>query len=140
MNLFSAFEAVAAGQPDRLALQIREGAGYRRLTYGEVARQARALAAALLQAGVAPGDRVALISENRPEWTVAYFAVTAAGATAVPLDVQLSDGELNIVLAHAGCRMAVASGKQAPRLLAVKAGGEAALREPVAGNSGRRGR
>jgi long-chain acyl-CoA synthetase len=71
VNLFSAFEAVAAGQPDRLALQIREGTGYRRLTYGEVARQARALAAALLQAGVAPGDRVALISENRPEWTVA---------------------------------------------------------------------
>lgn len=128
MNLFSAFEAVAAGQPDRLALQIREGTGYRRLTYGGVARQARALAAALLQAGVAPGDRVALVSENRPEWTVAYFAVTAAGATAVPLDVQLSDGELAIVLAHAGCRMAVASGKQAPRLLAVKAGGEAALR------------
>jgi long-chain acyl-CoA synthetase len=128
VNLFSAFEAVAAGQPDRLALQIREGTGYRRLTYGGVARQARALAAALLQAGVAPGDRVALVSENRPEWTVAYFAVTAAGATAVPLDVQLSDGELAIVLAHAGCRMAVASGKQAPRLLAVKAGGEAALR------------
>jgi long-chain acyl-CoA synthetase len=128
MSLFASFEAVAARQPDRLALQIREGTGYRRLTYGEVARQAQALAAALLQAGVAPGDRVALISENRPEWTVAYFAVTAAGATAVPLDVQLSDGELNIVLAHAGCRMAVASGKQAPRLLAVKAGGEAALR------------
>jgi long-chain acyl-CoA synthetase len=128
VNLFSAFEAVAAGQPDRLALQIREGTGYRRLTYGEVARQAQALAAALLQAGVAPGDRVALISENRPEWTVAYFAVTAAGATAVPLDVQLSDAELNIVLAHAGCRMAIASGKQAPRLLAVMTGGQAALR------------
>jgi len=128
VNLFSAFEAVAAGQPDRLALQIREGTGYRRLTYGEVARQARALAAALLQAGVAPGDRVALISENRPEWTVAYFAVTAAGATAVPLDVQLGDAELNIVLAHAGCRMAIASGKQAPRLLAVMTGGQAARR------------
>jgi long-chain acyl-CoA synthetase len=128
MSLFASFEAVAARQPDRLALQIKEGTGYRRLTYGEVTRQARALAAALLQAGVAPGDRVALISENRPEWSVAYFAVTAAGATAVPLDVQLSDGELNIVLTHAGCRMAIASGKQAPRLLAVKAGGGAALR------------
>jgi long-chain acyl-CoA synthetase len=128
VNLFSAFESVSARQPDRLALQIREGTGYRRLTYGEVARQARALAGALLQVGVAPGDRVALISENRPEWTVAYFAVTAAGATAVPLDVQLSDAELDIVLAHAGCRMAIASGKQAPRLLAVMTGGQAARR------------
>ncbi len=128
MNIFTAFEAVAARQPDRLALQIREGAGYRRLTYGEVARQARALAAALLRAGVAFGDRVALASENRPEWIVAYFAVTAVGATAVPLDVQLSDGELAIVFTHAGCRMAIASGKQAARVLAVKVGGEAPLR------------
>jgi long-chain acyl-CoA synthetase len=119
MSLFASFEAVATRQPDRLAVQIREAAGYRRLTYGEVARQARGLAAGLRQAGVAPGDRVALLSENRPEWAVAYFAVTAAGATAVPLDVQLGDRELAIVLKHAGCRMAVASGKQAARLVAV---------------------
>ncbi len=127
MSLFASFEAVATRQPDRLALQIREATGYRRLTYGDVARQARGLAGALLQAGVAPGDRVALVSENRPEWVVAYFAVTAAGATAVPLDVQLSDHELAIVLEHAGCRMVVASGKQVARLLAVSRGGMAPL-------------
>ena len=67
MNLFAAFEAVAARQPDRLALQIKEDAGYRRLAYGEVARQVRALAVALVRAGLRPGDRVALLSENRPE-------------------------------------------------------------------------
>lgn len=128
MSLFTSFEAVAARQPDRLALQIREGAGYRRLTYGELARQARAAAAALLRAGVVPGDRVALVSENRPEWALAYFAVMAAGATAVPLDVQLSDGELHVVVKHAGCRMAIASGKQAVRMLAVRGPGEAPLR------------
>jgi long-chain acyl-CoA synthetase len=128
VSVSTAFEAAAARQPDRLALQIKEGTGYRRLTYGEVARQARMLAAALLQTGVASGDRVALVSENRPEWTVAYFAVNAAGATAVPLDIQLNDAELSTVLAHAGCRLAIASGKQAPRLLAVKAGEKALLR------------
>jgi long-chain acyl-CoA synthetase len=128
MSLFASFEAVATRQPDRPALQIREATSYRRLTYGDLARQARGLAAALLQAGVAAGDRVALVSENRPEWAVAYFAATAAGATAVPLDVQLSDSELAIVLTHAGCRMAVASGKQAARLLAVNGGGSAPLR------------
>jgi long-chain acyl-CoA synthetase len=125
MSIFASFEAVAAGQPDRLALQVREATGYRRLTYAEVLRQARALAAALLRAGVVPGDRVALVSENRPEWTVAYLAVVAAGATVVPLDVQLSDDEMAIVLRHAGCRMAIASGKQVPRLPTVNgAGGE----------------
>ncbi len=125
MNLFAAFETVAARQPDRLALQIREDAGYRRLACGEVVRQGRALAAALVRAGLRPGDRVALLSENRPEWIVVYFAATAAGGTAVPLDVQLSDGEIANVLEHAGCRMGIASGKQAPRLLALR--GERAL-------------
>jgi long-chain acyl-CoA synthetase len=125
MSIFTAFEAVAARQPDRLALQIKEATGYRRVTYGEAVLQARALAAALLQAGVEGGDRVALISENRPEWTVAYLGVIAAGATAVPLDVQLGDGELANVFRHAGCRMAIASEKQAPRILRVGGGGAA---------------
>ena len=127
MSVFAAFETVAARQPDRLALQIKEGTVYRRLTYAEVTRQARALAAAL-QGEVEPGDRVALISENRPEWTVAYLGVVATGATAVPLDVQLGDAEVANVLRHAGCRMAIASGKQTPRLLAIKTGAEAPLR------------
>lgn len=127
MNLFRRFEEVAARQSDQLALQIREAAGYRRLTYGEIARQARALAAALIRAGVAQGDRVALLSENRPEWAVAYFGLTAAGAVAVPLDVQLSDGEIRNVLRHAGCRIAIASGQQAGRLIDLQRG-EAPLR------------
>jgi long-chain acyl-CoA synthetase len=117
VNLFARFESVASQQPDRLALQIREEAGYRRLTYGQVARQARALAAALLRAGIRRGDRVALLSENRPEWSVAYFALTAAGGTAVPLDTQWTDEEVETVLSHAGCRLVIASGRLAPRLL-----------------------
>ena len=124
-NLFERLRSVAARQPDRLALQIKDATGYRALTYGELVRQARLLAGALVRAGLAPGDRVALISENRPEWAVAYFAVAAAGGTAVPLDVQLGDAEVANVLRHAGCRMAVGSGAQIPRLLAV--GTDAAL-------------
>ena len=127
MNLFQRFEEVAARQPDQPALQLQEGAGYRRLTYGEIARQARALAGALIRAGVVPGDRVALQSENRPEWAAAYFGLMAAGAVAVPLDIQLSDGEVGNVLRHAGCRLAVASGQQAARLIDLQAG-EAPLR------------
>jgi long-chain acyl-CoA synthetase len=118
VSLFDRLEAVAAAQPDRLALQIKESAEYRRLTYGELARDARTLAGALVGAGLAPGERVALLSENRPEWAVAYFAVMAAGGTAVPLDVQLADAEVANVLRHAGCRAAIASGKQVPRILA----------------------
>ena len=123
MNLFERFESVAGVQPDRLALRAKEGAEYRCLTYGEVAQQTRAVAWALVRAGLAPGDRVALISENRPEWAVAYFGLTSAGGVAVPLDVQLSNVEVANVLRHAGCRMAIASGKHVARLLAANAEG-----------------
>jgi long-chain acyl-CoA synthetase len=123
VNLFERIASVAAAQPDRLALQIKEATGYRRLSYGELIRQARLLAAALLRKGLAPGDRVAILSENRPEWAVAYFAVMAAGGTVVPLDVQLGDAEAVNVLRHAECRMAVTSGKHAARLLALGADG-----------------
>jgi long-chain acyl-CoA synthetase len=128
VNLFERFEAIAAAQPDHLALQIKETTGYRRLSYADAAQQVRLLAAALVRAGLAPGERVALISENRPEWAVAYLAVAAAGGTVVPLDVQLGDAEVVNVLRHAGCRMAVASGKQAPRLLAAPLNGAALAR------------
>lgn len=120
MNLFERFERTAARHPDRLAFQIKEGDSYRRLSYGETALQSRALAGALVAAGAQPGDRVALLSENRPEWAVAYLAIMAAGAVAVPLDVQLGDAEIVNVLRHAGCRMGIASGKQVSRLLAAK--------------------
>lgn len=125
MNLFQRFEQTASTQPDRVALQIKEGGGYRRLTYGEAARQVRALAGGLVRAGLSPGDRVALLSENRPEWAVAYFAIGAAGGVAVPLDVQLSDAELANVLGHAGCRLAVCSSRQGARPGAIRAAGHA---------------
>ncbi|HTU01352.1 MAG TPA: AMP-binding protein, partial [Candidatus Sulfotelmatobacter sp.] len=118
MNLFQRLEEIATRQPERLALQAQEGANYRHVTYIDLVGRARAWASLLLREGLAVGDRVGLVSENRPEWAMAYFAITAAGGVAVPLDVQLSEREIANVLSHAGCRFAVASGKQAPRLLA----------------------
>ena len=122
MALFDRFEAIAATRPNQLALQIKDGSDYRRLSYADVQKQSRALANALIRAGLHPDDRVALISENRPEWAVAYFAITAAGGTAVPLDVQLPDAEVANVLAHAKCRMGIASAKHVPRLAAAGPG------------------
>ena len=117
VNLFAALETEASRHPDRVALQIQEQGGYRRLAFGELVRQIRLLAGSLIRAGLARGDRVALVSENRPEWSVAYFGVVAAGGVAVPLDVQFGDAEVANVLQHAECRTAIVSGKQAARPL-----------------------
>ena len=48
------------------------------------------LQVALDKLGVAHGDRVAILSENRPEWAIAYLAVTGLGSIAVPLDAMLT--------------------------------------------------
>lgn len=122
MNLFQRLEEVAGAGPERTALVVQEASGYRRVTFGQVAQEARRVAAMLLAEGLAPGDRVALLSENRPEWTTAYFGIVGAGGVAVPLDVQLPEGEIANILGHAECRFAVASGKQSARLGAAPAG------------------
>lgn len=61
----------------------RDGA-YRPLTWGQVAEQVRALAGGLIELGLQPGDRVMLVSENRPEWLIADVAIMAAGGITVP--------------------------------------------------------
>jgi len=116
VNLFQRLEEAAAIEPERTALLVQEPAGYRRWTFGQLLEEARRVAAVLLAEGLAPGGRVALLSENRPEWIAAYFGIVGAGGTAVPLDVQLPEGEIANVLRHAECRFAIASGKPAARL------------------------
>ena len=109
----------AEGAGDRVAMQIRRGADWERMTYAALAEGVQALGRALVARSVAPGDRVAILSENRLEWGIACLGALAAGATAVPMDVYLTDGEVENLLRHAGVRWALASGPQAARLLAL---------------------
>ena len=65
------------------------------LTHGEHFEQVAALATALVERfGVEPGDRVAIAMRNVPEWSVAFFATTAIGAVAVPLNAFWNGAEL----------------------------------------------
>lgn len=102
------FEAAARFR-DRVAFQIKRDGQYVRWTYGDVEEQARRLATFLLQLDIAPGDRVALLSENRPEWCMAYLGIVAAGATAVPLDAQLDASEVENLLRHSESRAIIVS-------------------------------
>ncbi len=102
------FEAAARFQ-DSVAFQIKRDGRYVRWSYGEVADQAHRLATFLRRIEVSPGDRIALLSGNRPEWCVAYLGIVAAGATAVPLDVQLGVQELENLLHHSESRAIVVS-------------------------------
>jgi long-chain acyl-CoA synthetase len=91
-------------------------------TYAEMRALVHRCAAGLMDIGLAKGDRVALISEGRKEWPAAELGVLYAGAINVPTSVRLEElPELRFRLAHAGCRMVIASGSQAGKILSIAA-------------------
>ncbi|HTO95451.1 MAG TPA: AMP-binding protein [Myxococcales bacterium] len=87
-----------------------------RITYDELARFSDRAARALQAAGVGPGDRVLLMSENRPEWAMAYFGILKAGAAAAPLDAGLSLQEVENCAAAAKAEILLASPRVLERL------------------------
>jgi long-chain acyl-CoA synthetase len=70
------------------------------VSYAELGESVARAAQGLRQRGVAPGDRVALLGPNCPEWVVACFAIVAAGAVAVPLDPQTTLDTIDAELGH----------------------------------------
>ncbi len=99
--LIARIQETASRSPGKTAVQIKEGENYRKLSYAELIGTIAAAAAGLAKQGIAAGDRVAVLSENRPEWICAYLAVTSLGAAVVPLDAQLTEKEVAVLLAAA---------------------------------------
>jgi len=87
---------VARRHGDRCAIRF-EG---RAIGYRELEREARALARALVAAGVVKGARVAVLMANRPEWIVSAFAVGLVGGVLVPVNTFATRFELDYILRH----------------------------------------
>ncbi len=88
----------------------REGA-YRPLTWTEVADLVGTLSRGLRGIGIKPGDRVVLVSENRPEWLIADLAIMTAGAITVPAYTTNNVGDHHHILTHSGAVGAIVSTK-----------------------------
>jgi long-chain acyl-CoA synthetase len=106
-----AFFALAAVAADRVAMQVKEGEGYRRHTYGEVLEQVHGLSNSLIELGLHPGHRIGIVVENRPEWVIAYLSILTVGATAVPLDIQMPQEQLLSFLTTSNSRLVFVSAK-----------------------------
>lgn len=116
-----AFERIAAAYARRPAFIGKGGLGSA-YTYAEVSDLVRALAAGLAGEPYRHRNEVALVSENRPEWPVAYLAVLAAGKTVVPIDPNLKPKELSYVLEHADIGLVFCSGRFEQTLLQLRTG------------------
>jgi long-chain acyl-CoA synthetase len=97
------FERAArlGGQP---FLWAKRDGRYRSLSWAEAARDVRRLALGLRSLGIGRGDRVGLVSENRPEWIIADLAVMTAGAITVPAYVTHTVEDHRHVFANSGAR------------------------------------
>lgn len=78
-------------------------------TYGEFGDQTNKLTQIFLQHGVSPGDKIAILSQNMPNWPVAYFATTVNGLVQVPMLPDFSEFEIKNILEHSGSRILLVS-------------------------------
>jgi long-chain acyl-CoA synthetase len=105
---------------NNILLWEKQGTSYQGSTYLEVRETVHLFAAALMAMGIQKGDRIALISEGRNDWVISELGILYAGAVNVPLSVKLEASDLKFRIAHSGCKMAIVSGRQAPKIQAIK--------------------
>ncbi|MPY49196.1 AMP-dependent synthetase/ligase [Streptomyces acidicola] len=97
----------AAEAPDAVVLRREESGTWRPVPAAEFAREVTATAKGLIAAGLAPGDRVAVMSRTRYEWTVLDFAVWAAGGQSVPVYATSSAEQIEWIVRDSGVRMVI---------------------------------
>ncbi len=93
---------------ERPCLSLYEG---ERLTYADFGACVGEVAALLQDSGLRPGDRVALLSSNMPNWAVCYFATVISGMVIVPVLPDFSPAELDMIMAHSEVRALFVSDK-----------------------------
>jgi long-chain acyl-CoA synthetase len=119
-----------SGRGDKVVWRWQDKDGeWKPITSTQMYGRVRALAAALAAWGVAKGDRVALLSENRWEWPVVDFAVLALGAVDVPLYMTLTVEQVGYMLRDSGAKVAIVSNRE--QYEKVRAAGELPALEHV---------
>jgi long-chain acyl-CoA synthetase len=109
----------AKRDPKRKALLSSRHGLNASISYGELLDRIERIASGLIGLGVKKGDSIAILSENRPEWTMADFSIMAAGGVTVPIYTSLSPQQLRYHLKHSRAKLVFLS--RGPHLENVKA-------------------
>jgi long-chain acyl-CoA synthetase len=106
-TLTDALFANAARVPDKVIIRYKVGENFRGVTAKEFADRVERVAAGLVARGVRPGERVAIMSRTRFEWTVVDYAAWVSGAVSVPIYETSSAEQVEWILQDAGVVLAV---------------------------------
>jgi long-chain acyl-CoA synthetase len=94
---------------------------YKGVSSQEALRQVAGLGSALARRGIEPGDRVALLAENRVEWALTDYAVLGIGGVLVPIYPTLLEPDLEFILRDSGCKgIVVSTGVQLRKILNIR--------------------
>jgi long-chain acyl-CoA synthetase len=107
------------------------GGTYRALGADEIEARVARCATALAARGVRPGDRIALLSYNRPEWAIVDYAAQRIGAVTVPLYSTLPPDQVEFILADSGAKLVFA--ENAAQLAKLGPGRDAVVFDPAPG-------
>jgi len=111
-NLVAMFFTRAGEKGEAPFLWAKAGGAWRSKSWRETAEDVARLAAALKRLGLSRGDRVMLVSENRPEWLIADLAIMAAGAVTVPAYTTNTERDHQHILDDSGARVVIVSGQK----------------------------
>jgi len=111
-SLSSNLACSATRYPDRAAIVFYDAV----VTYAELHAQADAVAGYLQNIGVQRGDRVALFSQNCPQFVAAFYGVMRADAVVVPINAMSTPDEIEHYLQDSGARVVIAAQEVSPRL------------------------
>ncbi|WP_353217259.1 AMP-dependent synthetase/ligase [Sandarakinorhabdus sp.] len=117
-NLVAMFLDRADAHPARPFLSAKQAGQWRATSWAQARDIVASLSAALIAAGIKRGDRICIVSENRPEWCLADLAIMAAGGITVPAYTTNTEADHTHILSNSGARAVVVSGpKLAKNLL-----------------------
>ncbi len=108
-NLVTMFFARARHRGDAPFLWAKHGGDWHSISWSDVARQVAGFAKSLRQLGLQKGDRVMLVSENRPEWCIADLGIMAAGCVTVPTYVTNTERDHQHILDNSDARAVIVS-------------------------------
>jgi long-chain acyl-CoA synthetase len=108
-SLVAMFLDRAATRGDQPFLSAKHDGEWRAISWRETAEQVCLLAHGLLRLGLEPGDRVMLVSENRPEWCIADLAIMAAGLVTVPTYTTNTERDHLHILENSGAKAVIVS-------------------------------
>ena len=109
MNLREKLENQLKSNPDRIAIQHKKDDEWIGITYREFDLNIRSLSSYLLEEGIKKGDKVGILLENSPLWSLAFFSLIFIGAIAVPIGFEYTEEEKEFILRNSGCKKVISS-------------------------------